>query len=58
MLLLWITGKVVKLTGNYEPIFIMAGLAYLLALLIVHVLVPKLQVADVEGTNAPANANA
>ena len=34
--LFYITGKVLKQTGNYLPVFVLASLAYRLALLIVH----------------------
>jgi MFS transporter, ACS family, aldohexuronate transporter len=46
--LFFVTGKVLKHTGNYFPVFLMGSIAYLLALLIVHVLVPNLEVADIE----------
>ena len=50
--LFYVTGKVVKFTGNYFPIFLMASLAYLVALLIVHLLVPRLEPAQVEAKAA------
>jgi ACS family hexuronate transporter-like MFS transporter len=34
--------------GNYLPIFIIAGSMYLSALLIIHLIVPKLEAAEVE----------
>jgi ACS family hexuronate transporter-like MFS transporter len=37
-----------KATGNYLPVFILASFAYLAALLVVHLLAPKLQPADME----------
>jgi len=46
--LFFITGKVLKATGNYLPVFLLASLAYLTALLIVHLLAPKLEPAKVE----------
>jgi len=52
--LFYVTGKVLKVTGNYLPVFVMASTAYLLALAIVHLLVPRLQVADVEAKPVPA----
>ena len=55
MTLFYITGKVLKQTGNYFPVFLMGSIAYLLALLIVHILVPNLEVADIE-EKAPATA--
>jgi ACS family hexuronate transporter-like MFS transporter len=48
MTLFFITGIVLKQTGSYLPIFIMASLAYALALLIVHILVPRLELAQIE----------
>jgi ACS family hexuronate transporter-like MFS transporter len=48
VVLFYITGKVLKHTGNYLPIFILASVAYVLALLIVHLLVPRLEPAQIE----------
>jgi len=39
-------------TGNYFPIFLAASVAYLLAIGIVHLLVPKLELANVEAKPA------
>lgn len=41
------TGYVLELTRSYVPIFIIAGVAYLLALAIIHMLAPRLEQADV-----------
>ena len=41
-------------TGNYFPIFLAASLAYILAVGIVQLLAPKLEVADVEAKPVPA----
>jgi MFS transporter, ACS family, hexuronate transporter len=42
-------GLVLQLTGsNYVPLFVVAGSAYLFALIFVHALAPKLAVAEVE----------
>ncbi len=38
-----VTGFVLQTTGSYFPMFVIAGSAYLLALLIVHLLAPKLE---------------
>jgi len=46
--LFFVTGKVIRVTGNYLPVFIMASVAYVLALLIVHLLVPRMELANVE----------
>jgi ACS family hexuronate transporter-like MFS transporter len=47
-----LAGIVLQRTGSYLPMFIIAGCAYLLALLIIHLLIPRLQPAqiDVEAT--------
>jgi MFS transporter, ACS family, hexuronate transporter len=43
-----IVGYILQWTGSYLIVFIMAGSMYLLALLIVHLLVPKLEPASIE----------
>jgi len=48
MALFYITGKALKQTGNYLPVFALASLAYVVALLIVHLLVPRLETAQIE----------
>ncbi|MGD0743521.1 MAG: MFS transporter [Verrucomicrobiota bacterium] len=48
IILFFVTGKVLKVTGNYLPVFIMASLAYATALLIVHLLAPKLEPAGID----------
>jgi len=55
MVLFYITGKVLKQTGNYLPVFVMASLAYVGALLIVHLLVPRLEQANID-EKVPSNA--
>ena len=47
MLVSTFTGFLLQFTGSYVPIFVMASLAYLLALLAIHVLVPRLEPAEV-----------
>ena len=42
MLISNFTGFLLQTTGSYVPVFAMAGSAYLLALAVVHVLVPRL----------------
>lgn len=42
MLIAKLTGKILQATGSYLPVFIIAGVAYLTALAIVQVLVPRL----------------
>ncbi len=42
-------GLVLQIThGNYMPVFLLAGSAYLLAILIIHLLAPKLAVVDID----------
>jgi len=40
MLIALVVGEILQKTGRYEPIFIMAACAYLVALAAIHVLVP------------------
>jgi ACS family hexuronate transporter-like MFS transporter len=42
-----VTGYVLQWTGSYLPMFIIAGSAYLLALVVIHVLNPQLKPAQV-----------
>lgn len=42
-----VTGLILQFTGSYFPLFIMSGLAYLVALLIFHVLAPKMDIAKI-----------
>jgi ACS family hexuronate transporter-like MFS transporter len=43
------TGVLLQANGNdYRPIFLMCGSAYLLALLIMHLLVPRLEPAPID----------
>lgn len=43
-----LVGYILQATGSYVPIFIIAGSAYLVALLIIHLLAPKLEPAKVD----------
>lgn len=47
-------GRIRDLFGSYVIVFIIAGCAYLLALLIIHLLVPRLEPAKIEASAAPA----
>jgi ACS family hexuronate transporter-like MFS transporter len=40
------TGHLLQLTGSYHVVFFLAGIAYLIALGVIHALVPRLQSAD------------
>src|SRR5262245_50921707 len=46
MFIAMLVGAVLQATGSYVPIFIIAGSAYLAALGIIHLLVPKLKPAE------------
>ncbi|MBA4124813.1 MAG: MFS transporter [Acidobacteria bacterium] len=48
MLIATITGLLLQWTGSYVPIFIFAASAYLIALLVIQLLVPRLESASVE----------
>jgi ACS family hexuronate transporter-like MFS transporter len=48
MVISLVVGEILQRTGSYVPIFLIAGSAYLVALLIVHLLVPKLDPANVD----------
>ena len=43
MLIAKLTGYLLETTGSYVPVFLIAGTAYLTALLIIHLLVPRLE---------------
>ena len=47
MLIALVVGEILQRTGSYVPIFIIAGSAYLVALALIHTLVPKLAPAAV-----------
>ena len=50
LLLSKVTGYVLQWTGSYLPLFIISGCAYLVALLIIHLLVPRLEPARIDVT--------
>jgi ACS family hexuronate transporter-like MFS transporter len=45
MLISKVVGYILQFSGSYLPIFIIAGSTYLIALLFIHLLVPKLEPA-------------
>ncbi|HEY8561501.1 MAG TPA: MFS transporter [Pyrinomonadaceae bacterium] len=47
MLISLVVGQILEKTGSYVPIFAIAASAYLIALLIIHVLTPKLEPAKI-----------
>jgi ACS family hexuronate transporter-like MFS transporter len=46
MLIAKIVGYILEWTGSYFPVFIMAGSMYLIALLFIHLIVPRLEPAS------------
>jgi len=48
LLLSEVAGHVLQVTKSYLPLFIIAASAYLTALLIIHLLVPRLEPADID----------
>jgi len=48
MMIATFTGFLLETTGSYVPVFMLAGSAYLLALLVVHGFAPRLQPARIE----------
>jgi MFS transporter, ACS family, hexuronate transporter len=48
MLISYVVGSILQLSGSYVPIFIIAGSTYLLAWVVIQLLVPKLEPAPVE----------
>ena len=47
MVIAKITGSILQTTGSYLPVFIIAGTTYLVTLLLIHLLAPKLEPAKV-----------
>ena len=47
MLIAKLTGYLLQVTGSYVPVFLMASFAYLIALAVIHLLVPRLEPARV-----------
>ena len=47
-------GYILQRTGSYVPVFVMAGLAYLVAFCFVQLLAPRLQPAQVPESQAPS----
>jgi len=48
MIIAKVVGYILQWTGSYVPVFLIAGFAYLVALLIIHLVVPKLEPATLE----------
>jgi ACS family hexuronate transporter-like MFS transporter len=48
MLISKVVGWILQSTGSYVPIFMIAGSTYLIALAIFHLLVPKLEPAQLD----------
>jgi len=47
MLIAKLTGYLLQVTGSYVPVFLIAAFAYLVALGVIHLLVPRLEPAKV-----------
>jgi ACS family hexuronate transporter-like MFS transporter len=43
MVISLVVGEILARTGSYVPVFMIAGFAYLSALLVIHLLAPKLE---------------
>lgn len=48
MVISLIVGEVLQRTGSYVPVFLIAGFAYLVALLVIHLLAPNLKGPDLD----------
>jgi ACS family hexuronate transporter-like MFS transporter len=48
MVIATFTGFVLQFTGSYVPMFIIAGTVYLIALLLIHLLAPRLDPAEID----------
>jgi MFS transporter, ACS family, hexuronate transporter len=46
MIIAWVTGQILQATGSYVPVFLIAAFAYLVALAVIHMLVPRLEPAE------------
>ena len=46
MFLALVVGEILQRTGGYVAIFVIAGSAYLVALLVIHLLAPRLKPAE------------
>ena len=48
MLIAKLTGYILQATGSYVPVFLIAASAYLVALGVIHLLVPRLEPAALD----------
>jgi ACS family hexuronate transporter-like MFS transporter len=48
MLIAKLTGYILNATGSYVPVFLMAAFAYVIALGVIHLLVPRLEPAHLD----------
>ncbi|CAN5499574.1 MFS transporter [soil metagenome] len=58
MLIATTVGLILQYTGSYLPIFIIAGCAYLVALLVIHRLVPRMEPARIDAVERPGGTGA
>jgi ACS family hexuronate transporter-like MFS transporter len=54
MLMAKFAGTILETVGSYEPIFVVASCAYLVALAVIHLILPRYQIADPDREKAPA----
>jgi len=50
MFIAMLVGAILQATGSYVPVFVLAGGAYLAALLVIHLLAPRLDPANLEAS--------
>ena len=48
MLIAKLTGYILEASGSYVPVFLMAAFAYVVALAVIHLLVPRLEPAQLD----------
>jgi ACS family hexuronate transporter-like MFS transporter len=48
MFIALLVGAILQATKSYVPVFVIAGSAYLVALIFIHLLVPRLEPAAIE----------
>jgi len=53
MLIAKVTGYILNATGSYVPVFLIAAFAYVVALAVIHLLVPRLEPARIEPAATP-----
>jgi ACS family hexuronate transporter-like MFS transporter len=49
MLIASTVGLILQYTGSYFPVFVIAAIAYLVALVFIHLLAPRMEPVNVDG---------